>query len=440
MVTPIVAFASLFQEFGLQQAVIQSRDITQEQQTRLFWLNIALSIVVAGSLALASPMIAAFYGDERVRLLAICWTVPLLAGALGAQHQALLARNARFGAMATIDVAAISAGFAAAIVAAWLWQSYWALWVSAVVTAAATSIGQWSRSGWRPGAPWTRAKVGPLLHFGANLTGFSFLNFFSRNLDNVIIARFAGGTALGFYDRAYKLLLFPLQNINAPVTRVMVPLLSRVQAEPERFRQAYIKAAGLVALATIPGIATATACSEEVMRVLLGPAWLPAAAIFGWLGISGLMQPISNTTGWVFIAQGKSRQMLLWGIYSSVVTVASFFIGIYWGVTGLAAAYAIGGWVVRLPVLYAMLDRIGPVSAKDLAFLQLPLTAAAVATFAIAYGLADLGFSGIALILMVLVTAYALSALTMLTYPQGRGILRSAYELTTTRRLSAAVS
>ena len=440
MVAPVVAFASLFQEFGLQQAVIQSRDISQDQQTRLFWLNIALSTAVAATLAAASPLITVFYGDERVKLLTICWTLPLLMGALGAQHQALLSRHARFVTIASIEAVAVSVGFVAAVAAAWIWQSYWALWVSTVATAAVVTLGAWCTSGWRPGAPWTRASVGPLLHFGANLTGFSFANFFARNLDNVIIARVAGTAALGYYDRAYKLLLFPLQNINQPVTRVMVPLLSRLQSDPARFRRAYIMAAGMVSLVSVPGVAVATACSEDLVRLLLGEAWLPAAGIFSWLGIAGLTQPIHNSTGWIFIAQGKTRQMFLWGLYASSMTVLSFVVGIQWGAIGLAAGYALSGWVLRLPVLYIVLHRVGPVTFWDMILLQLPLTAAAAVTWLAAQGLARHGYAGVELLVITAALSYTLAVLTFCSFAQGRAILSGAANLVVCRKVAVAAT
>ncbi|TGP16200.1 oligosaccharide flippase family protein, partial [Mesorhizobium sp. M1D.F.Ca.ET.234.01.1.1] len=100
-----------------------------------------------------------------------------------------------------------------------------------------------------------------------------------------------------YYDRAYKLLLFPLQNINQPLTRIMVPLLSRIHEDKQRFRDIYVRTNWLLAVITMPGIATLTLTSEQVVRLLFGERWMAVAPIFAWLGIAGLMQSVSSTTG-----------------------------------------------------------------------------------------------------------------------------------------------
>src|SRR3546814_14240940 len=83
-----------------------------------------------------------------------------------------------------------------------------------------------------------------LLHFGRGLAGFNILNFISRNADNVLIGRFTSATQPGYYDRAYKLLLFPLSQINNPVGRVLIPIFSRLVDQPERYRQTYLPPVG----------------------------------------------------------------------------------------------------------------------------------------------------------------------------------------------------
>lgn len=429
MVMPVVALVSLFQDFGLQQAVIQRRAISAAEQTRLFYINLAAALAVIVVLLILSPLVAAFYRQPQVALLAAAWAVPIALGALAAQHLALLSREGRFGTLSAIDVAAAVSGFLVSAGSAFIWRSYWAIWAGTAVAAILTAIFAWRSSGWRPGSIRTKAETGDLLRFGANVTGFSFLNYLSRSMDAVMIARAYGATALGFYDRAYRLLLFPIQNINAPVTKVMVPLLSRMNGDPERLRRAFVETAGLLGLICIPGIATVVVVADEVLLLLLGPHWAAVAPIFTWLGIAGLMQTLSNATGWLFIAQNRTRELLHWGIYSSMTTLLSFAAGLPWGAAGVAAAYAISGWLVRLPVLYWVVHRIGPVRMRDLLLLQLPLTVAAALLAGVVHGLRMTGLEGIGLILCSGVLAYAIALATLASYADGRAILKAAWRL-----------
>ncbi|TIW70360.1 MAG: lipopolysaccharide biosynthesis protein, partial [Mesorhizobium sp.] len=230
---------------------------------------------------------------------------------------------------------------------------------------------------------------------------------------------------LGYYDRAYKLLLFPLQNITQPLTRVMVPLLSRIHEDKARFRDLYVRTNWMLAAVTMPGIAALTLTSEQVVALLFGPRWTAVAPIFAWLGIASLMQSVSSTTGWIFICQGKTKTMFHWGIYSSLTTVASFIVGLHWGAVGVAAAYAISGYVLRVPVLAVLVHRVGPVTAGDFLIMQgLFIVSSLLAWLAYLELPASLtGQSDLLAVALALCLNYGLALILMLIFPQSRGML-----------------
>src|SRR5690606_11395460 len=105
--------------------------------------------------------------------------------------------------------------------------------------------------------------------------------------------------------RSYRLMMFPLQNINTPLSRVMLPILSRLHDEDARFRRSYLTALRAILILSTPGIAVAGATSDRLVPLLLGEQWAQAAPIFLWLSLAALVQPLSNTTGWLFIARGR---------------------------------------------------------------------------------------------------------------------------------------
>ncbi|HAW57116.1 MAG TPA: hypothetical protein DCX29_20260, partial [Hyphomonas sp.] len=140
-----------------------------------------------------------------------------------------------------------------------------------------------------------------MIGFGSSIAGFDLLNFASRNADNILIARFHDAVELGLYDRAYKLLLFPLQKITYPLSRVMVPFLSRNVNQPERYKRAYFVAVTIILVAAQPGVLVGILFADEIFLVLLGKEWVPAAPVFMWLGIAGLVQVMTSTMGWLFV-------------------------------------------------------------------------------------------------------------------------------------------
>src|SRR5262249_1991158 len=205
----------------------------------------------------------------------------------------------------------------------------------------------------------------PILIFGGNLTGFSFINYLARNVDNLLVGRYWGPYQLGLYSRAYQLLLLPLDQINSPITAVAVPALSRLADSPDRYRHAYIRLLEKIAIVTMPLMALLIMTSDSVVRLVLGPQWLGVTPIFTLLGIAGLIQPILSTTGWLFTTQGRARDMFQWGLIGCTLIIASIFAGLPWGAIGVAASYSVTNVCLIAPLLFWYVTRSGPVRMWD---------------------------------------------------------------------------
>lgn len=372
MVATVTALATMIQDLGTTQAVIQRATINTGQLNTLFWISTGLGCLLAALLALAAPAIARFFHEPRLEALTIAFAVPIIAGGIQAIPFALLNRHMRFAELALIDALAMAASMIVGIALAWQFASYWALYAAACASAFVTLAGCWLRSGFIPGKldidHDTRAMIG----FGSGVSGFNLANYLSRNADKLLIGKFFGGDALGFYDRAYRLLLFPLSQIHAPIGRVMIPMLSRNLSDPERYRRAYIECVSFLLLATQPAILFATIYSKDVFRILLGDRWGDSALIFAWLGIAGLQQVMTSTIGWLYISQGRGGGFFKIGVFGAVTTVAAFISGLPWGPVGVAAAYTISDYLVRLPVIWTAVGRSGPVSTRDLWTMAIP--------------------------------------------------------------------
>src|SRR3569833_2302972 len=202
-VAPVIAFVSMFQELGYGQAIVQRREISQQQISSVFWTTAALGVACTLLAILASPAVAWFFHDSRLVLLTMAASFSLILGSLAAVPSGLLNRRLQFRGLAFTDALAAFSGLAAAIIAALLGARYWSLVISALVTSVVTLLGYWTYARWKPGGPAVRFVDRKIGTFGANLTGFTFVSYFARNLDNVLIGRKLGAIALGYYDRAF---------------------------------------------------------------------------------------------------------------------------------------------------------------------------------------------------------------------------------------------
>ncbi len=352
MVTAFTGFASLFADAGLTQAAMRARELSREQASSLFWINLGVATVVAAVVALASPLIAIFYDREQLVGIASIASVSLILAALGAQHIAMLQRELRFGKLAIVETSGQLAGVLLAIVAAWLGAGYWALVVQAVAMSAVTSTAAWIASGWRPARPGIAPGTKSLLFTGSHLSGTEVLNYIGLNSDAVILGRAAGEGPLGEYSRAQSLLMMPLTQIIGPFTKVAVPLLSRVQDQPERFARAYYRMCAMVALVSTPLIALLMVGARDIVLIMLGPGFAEAATLFQILAIAAWGMPIAATATWVAIASGQTALLFWRNLVRVTIVIAAYLIGVRWGATGIAVAYVITTHLLRLPMLW----------------------------------------------------------------------------------------
>ncbi len=365
MVAVVTGFVSMYRDLGLSAATIQRSEISHGQISTLFWVNVLLSLGVTLVTAGLAPLIAWFYGDPRLIWITVVTAGGFLISGIAVQHEALLRRQMRYFTLAMIGLTSMVIGYVVGIIMAWRGFSYWALVSSQLAVVITSTFLTVTLCRWIPGLPKRNTGVRSMLRFGGNLTGFTTINYFSRNLDNLLIGRFWGAQQLGLYTRAYQLMGLPIDQINEPITSVAVPSLSRLTDSPESYRKAYLRMLEKIALLTMPIVVLMIVTSDWIIRIVLGSQWVGATQIFVLLGITALFQPIANTTGWLLISQGRTNHMLQWGLISGPIIMASIVAGLPWGAVGVAASYAFTRVFIVDPLLYWFVGRRGPVRTID---------------------------------------------------------------------------
>lgn len=349
MVVALTGFAQLFKDLGLSMATIQQPRITHEQVSLLFWVNVAAGVVLTIIVAGSAPLIAWFYGEPRLMPITLALACSFIISASAVQHQALLQRQMRFGTIAVVQIGSILLSVFVAMGCAWFGLGYWSLVLQNLARAGFYTLGMWMMSPWIPGFP--RRGVGGrgLLKFGAHITGFNVVNYFSRNVDNILVGKYWGPEQLGFYAQAYKILLLPINQIRQPFINVGIPALSMLQNRPEEYRRYYKDVISVIALLSMPMVGFLFCCADAVIFIFLGEKWLPAAIIFRWLALVAFIQPaVTAGRGLVMLSMGYGRRYFQFGLVTSIGTVMAFFIGISWGAVGVAQAYAISNLILTL--------------------------------------------------------------------------------------------
>ena len=382
MVSVFIGLAAVFKDAGLSVATVQRDEISEAQLSTVFWINIALLLVVGGCVIAASPLVAAFYKRPELTGVTVALGLAFILNGLSVQHDALLRRHMLFRAVAVTQVLPIVLSLAASLaLALWGWR-YWALVTGTMVVAVTSTSLSFYFCPWRPKRIERRTGARSMLRFGLDLTGFNAANYFARNADNVLIGKFVGADALGLYGKAYSLFMLPIGQIRTPINDVAIPALSALKRQPARYRSYYLTVVGIVGLVTVPLALYCALEGDFLIRFLLGPNWAGAAPVFRILSVVGVLQTVSSTSGLVLITLGRTRRYMSQGLVTSGVTVAAFIVGLRYGIIGVAIAYAVVSFLMLLPVL-AWCFHGTPVSVRNfLGGIWRPLAYGGTATLA----------------------------------------------------------
>lgn len=334
-------FISMFKDAGLSMATVQQDRITHDQVSTLFWINLLLCFAISAVMFCAGPGIAAFYKEPR--LIGVTWglAVAFLLGGTTTQHMSLLRRQLRFNSLILIDISSMLLGIVTAVVMAFLGYRYWALVGMAIAMALGGTILTWVILPWIPGRPKRKTGTRRMLRFGSDILIFNIVNYFARQADNLLIGWMWGPVSLAFYEKAYRLLLMPVRQINGPMSSVIVPALSRMKADPQKLARFYLKALELLIGVSVPVVLGFCVFADELVLLWLGPNWVECAHLFRLLTVAAVLGAILNPSGWLMISSGNTRGYKWAGLASSVLIVTAFIIGLPYGARGVAIAYSV---------------------------------------------------------------------------------------------------
>lgn len=379
MVLAVTAFAQLFRDLGLSSATIQRDKLSHEQLSTLFWINVAAGTVLTLLVAAAAPVVAWFYQRPEVQAVTLVLSLSFVISSFSTQQGALLVRQMRFGRKAAATLSGALVSLAASVFLAVHDHGYWSLVYGTLAGTTTTTLLLNLLSGWRPGWWSRRTGVRAMLKYGANITAFDVVNYFHRNLDNLLIGRFWGPDALGLYSRAYQLLMFPINNLRGPLNTVAFPAMSRLRQQPGLFRSYYRRLTALLAFVSMPLTAFLFVAARPVIELALGPRWLGVAPIFAVLAITGFIQPVASLRGLVLLSTGQARRYFHWGLLNAGCVSLGFVVGVAWGPLGIAAAYAVVNYGILYPSL-RLAFRDTPLRTSDFfTALLRPATASVIA-------------------------------------------------------------
>ena len=382
MVTAFSGVLYLFRDFGLSSATVQRVDVTEEQISTLFWINVVVGVFLTLALMILAPFLAKFYHERRLLWVSIVLASGFLTNAIGVQHSALLQRQMRFTALAVIQTVSLIVSTAIGIGAALFGWGYWALVVMTVTLPIISTAGCWFAASWIPGMPRKQCGIRSMMRFGGMVTLTGLVVYVAYNLDKVLLGRFWGAEALGLYGRSYQIINLPTENLNSAIGEVAFAALSRIQDDPIRLKNYFLKGHSLVITSSVPLTLMIAFFSNDLIAVVLGPKWNGATEILRYLAPTILIFAVINPIGWLLFAAGKVGRTLKVGLLLVPVVTVGYLWGLPHGPKGVALG--LSGAMALWTIPHIALGVYGTIiSLRDiLQSMVRPLVSGAVATLA----------------------------------------------------------
>jgi O-antigen/teichoic acid export membrane protein len=389
MVLVFSGLIPIFSGLALGSALVQRPSIDEEDRSTAFWAGLGFGIVLAGiGVALSWP-IASFYGQPRVHPLLAVLSISFVLTSLGMTHSQLLVRTLSYRALELRAMGGTLVGAAVGIAAALAGYGPWALILQLLATTATSTALLWLLSPWRPRFLFSWTSLRRLARFGGNVSGALVLTEVNSNADNLLIGRFIGAFALGQYAVAYNVMLVPFSRITSPLQEVLYAAFSRIQDDIAYVRGVWLRVNRIVAGVTAPALAGLVLLTPDVVHVVIGDRWLPAVPVIRILACVGLIQALQGLNASVLMACDRSGTYLRFTIVSVCANLGAFALGLRWGISGVAACFAVSMIILQPFYTHLAAKAVGSSIAEFLANLR----GVAVATALMAAAVAAVDFS-----------------------------------------------
>jgi len=306
MLTVFLAIAQTFVDSGFGSALVQKQDRSEVDFSTVFFFNGAVALVCYLALYLTAPLIADFYDEPRLAMIARVAGLALVINALGAVQLARLTITLDFKKLAMVTLTAVLFSGLLGIFLAYKGFGVWALVAQTLANNLLYNALLWVVSRWHPRWAFSMASFKGLFSFGSKLLLSSLLHTVYVNLYSLVIGKFFSSQELGYYNRSSVVAMFPSSNLSTVIYRVVYPVQCQLQHDAEAMKQHFFQYLRLSCYVIFPIMVGLCVLAEPLVLVVLKAKWLPAVPYLQILCIAYMWDSIMKLNGAVINAKGRS--------------------------------------------------------------------------------------------------------------------------------------
>lgn len=420
MALAVVALLEMFQELGMETAIVQRRDLTRPQIDGVFWVVSLASFGLVAVAWLGAGLVARFYAEPRLVWMVRILSLTFLMNSLGVVPESLLTREIDFRRRSLGEAAGVVGSGAVSVALACLGYNVWALLFGHLARSGLRNAAMAYLSGWMPRLPTSSAGLREVLAFGMRVTGVRLIVSASAAINTAIIGRLMGGASLGLYSMADGLSSGPHRLSTAVINQLSLPVFSKLQDDRRQLQQYFLKISKYLAVISLPAQVGLALIADDLVAVLLQEKWRAMTALFQLFCVGNVFYVLSVTAVPLLYARGRTDVVLRFNWVSAVSLAVAFAVGSQLGLSGLGIALLLVLIPLRIGLLRLGLGEAGIPLRDYLRMLVSPAAGTVAMIFAVWIGgMAYEGHAGTLAHMILAIAAGAVAyAVTLLAVDQ----------------------
>ena len=338
LITVFIAIANVFIQSGFGAALIQKKEVDEQDYSSVFYFSLVISLVLYLILFLLAPLIAGFYAEPLfIRVLRVL-AVSLFLGAINTVQNAVISREMKFKKSFFVSIGGILASGSVGITLAYRGYGVWSLVYSSLAGQLAATVILGCTVRWRPKLTFSFKKLGEMFDFGSKLLFSALLDTAFNNLYTLVIGKLYNQTTLGYYNRAQSMPAFIANNLDGTITSVMFPALASCQNDQRRLKEMMRRMMVTSAFLIMPMMFGLAVVARPMVVILLTEKWLPSVPFLQLLCFQFAFLPLHTANLQAIMAIGRSDIFLKLEILKKIlflaVVGATYAYGVYVMVAG----------------------------------------------------------------------------------------------------------
>lgn len=351
MVAIVIRFTDLIKDLSISDAIIQKKDVTNNDLSSLYWFNIFLGFFLAIVLFISSPLIATAFDEPQLTNLIRLSSLMFVISPFSQLFRAIIIKNLDFALTARIEVIANLTGALVTIILAFLKFGVLSMILGQIVVVSINSFLFFIKGIklFKPAFHYSFEEVKKYLRFGMFKTGETIINYFNLNIDTMAIGKVLGAKALGIYNIAFNIIIIPSTRINPIINRVLFPIFSLMK-DQDGMRKNFYKLLTVVGLINYPLFIGLIVTAPELILVMFGEKWRESIPLLQIMSGVGLLRALDNPIGPLLMARDKvdlifKLNLLKLSLQIPCIIIAAY----YYGTIGVAFTF------LTLQIVYNLL-------------------------------------------------------------------------------------